>query len=704
VYYEVRRVDNVHQVALFYVARGFSVIPIQPREKKPLITWHKYQRQRATQSEITLWWSNWPEANVGIVTGAISGVVVIDLDTAQAKTNLKELVPGFDFTKVPRSCTGKGWHLFFRHPGVSIPNRAAVFAGLDVRGDGGYVVAPPSIHPNGKQYLWEVPIEDELPELSPELLKRISTLANGSMKGAVSTIEGIILEGQRNATLTSLGGSMRRRGMSEASILVALQEENRTRCNPPLPDRDVEAIAKSIARYPATLSGEHLTPKPLCVNELGVTCSVDDEDEQRSPELATVPFPEVAWSGLFDHWREIVGQCTEAPLEFLWSSFLVNVGLMLGRNVWVESPQPLYPNFYVLLLGQTGDARKSTALWLARQLLKRVQDDTEIITGIVSTEGLFERLAKHDDTRALGYVDEFRSLLSIGLRQGTRDLLPKLNSLFYCPDQETIDRRKNPTTVIRPFFSLIGATAQDFVTDLITHVELSGGILNRFLMIAGEEQSPKAIASAPTDREWNSIAARLQHLHDRKRRPRRIVWSEQARELWTEFYVSWRNVRKTWDIRSQSLTARIHEHIQKIAVVYSALANEFTISAPTLATAIAIGEWLQNTILRLFENVGLDTFSKAELTVLKIVRERNRIPRRALQQIVSKKGINGKLFGDVLKTLEANGHCIELPETTSSGQTSKIIVYIPRTAKHQTKSETGENLIGVPGDNHAEGR
>jgi len=87
-----------------------------------------------------------------------------------------------------------------------------------------------------------------------------------------------------------------------------------------------------------------------------------------------------------------------------------------------------------------------------------------------------------------------------------------------------------------------------------------------------------------------------------------MVWSEAAEGLWTDFYTQWRTVRKVWDIKSQSLTARIQEHIQKIAVVYSMLAGETYISAPTLATAIAIGEWLEKTILRLFQNVGLDAF------------------------------------------------------------------------------------------------
>jgi hypothetical protein len=164
-------------------------------------------------------------------------------------------------------------------------------------------------------------------------------------------------------------------------------------------------------------------------------------------------------------------------------------------------------------------------------------------------------------------------------------------------------------------------------------------------------------------------------------------------------------VRKLWDIRSQSLTARIQEHIQKIALVYSALAFETSISAPTLATAIAIGEWLQSTILRLFENVGLDAFSKAESTVLKIVRERKRIPRRVLQQIVSKKGINGKLFADVLKTLEANGHIVEFPETTSSGQISKIIAYLlDGNSQHLSSGATKEKVLDVSCNDRAEAR
>ena len=75
-------------------------------------------------------------------------------------------------------------------------------------------------------------------------------------------------------------------------------------------------------------------------------------------------------------------------------------------------------------------------MWLAAELLRHIgEDDVEILTGIVSSEGIFERLAKAEGIRALGYADEFRSLLSVAKRKGTQDILPKLNSLYYCPDR-----------------------------------------------------------------------------------------------------------------------------------------------------------------------------------------------------------------------------------------------------------------------------
>src|SRR5262249_54624046 len=172
------------------------------------------------------------------------------------------------------------------------------------------------------------------------------------------------------------------------------------------------------------------------------------------------------------------GPCTEASLESLWSTFLIAAGLLIGRHAWRDSPRSLFPNFYLLLIGQTGDSRQSTAMWLVCELLRRVGEDFKELDGVVSAEGIYEALAKHDDTKALIYADEFRALLSVARRKGTQDILPRLNTLYYCPERASIDRVKDSTTVIRPFLSLIAATPKEYIEDIMSDLEITGGFLN----------------------------------------------------------------------------------------------------------------------------------------------------------------------------------------------------------------------------------
>lgn len=239
-------------------------------------------------------------------------------------------------------------------------------------------------------------------------------------------------------------------------------------------------------------------------------------DKEYHTEPEQVEFPQAAWSEkIFRDFREGIVPCTEAAPEKLWSALLVAAGLMLGRNVRLENPKPIYVNFYTLQVGETGDARKSTVLWITAELLRRVDDDdVEILSGMVSTEGIFERLAKNTGTRALGYVDELRSLLAVARRKGITDLLPKLNSLYYCPERESIDRREKSTTIVEPFFSIISATTLGYVEDLLGNAEIVGGTINRFLIIPGKEQEPKPFAEAPSKQAWGRITGPHAEIRD----------------------------------------------------------------------------------------------------------------------------------------------------------------------------------------------
>lgn len=140
--------------ALKYRRMGFSVIPIAPKGKEPLIPWKEFQQRKASEQEIRGWWKKWPLANVGIVTGKISAIAVVDLDGPEGIHQAEVL----GLTSSNRSVTGKGFHLWYQHPGGTVANSVRSYPGVDIRADGGFVLAPPSIHPNGKRYRWLKPV------------------------------------------------------------------------------------------------------------------------------------------------------------------------------------------------------------------------------------------------------------------------------------------------------------------------------------------------------------------------------------------------------------------------------------------------------------------------------------------------------------------------------------------------------------------
>lgn len=134
--------------AVLYATEGRAVFPLQPKGKTPA-TVNGFKNATKDIDKIRDYWSKNPTANVGIATGALSGIVVIDIDNLESATHL-----GF----MPKTMTARtgsgGMHLIFEHPGTEVTNRAGVIEGIDVRGDGGYIVAPPSIHPSGGMYEW----------------------------------------------------------------------------------------------------------------------------------------------------------------------------------------------------------------------------------------------------------------------------------------------------------------------------------------------------------------------------------------------------------------------------------------------------------------------------------------------------------------------------------------------------------------------
>jgi putative DNA primase/helicase len=250
--------------ALRYAGRGWRVFPLHG--KKPYFTggFHKATTDR---KQIRKWWRKWPTANVGIACDSQHGPIVVDVD---GPSGLK-LVEDLDLEETREASTGKKTkiHLYYAPTldSTKIKRSLRPFKAtnknkgkngkieIDILGDGGYVVAPPSVHPDtGRKYKWDFKTSLAVfPEELLEMLKKAKKFT------AAEPLPKKINEGERDNLLTSLAGTMRRRGASESAILAALREENETRVVPPLPDKDLRRIAKSIAKNEPAINKEHLT-------------------------------------------------------------------------------------------------------------------------------------------------------------------------------------------------------------------------------------------------------------------------------------------------------------------------------------------------------------------------------------------------------------------------------------------------------------
>lgn len=222
------------------------------------------------EADITAWFAGASDThNIGIATGSVSNLIVVDVDQGKGADVNDLLINGLDQTifNTPKVKTGAGLHFYYKLPaGVTVKNSASRLGKfIDIRGDGGYVIAPPSKHISGKNYELLNPDIDQILEFPQAWLDKLAqplppTNRNGSTASAGSPFvipanqPGVILpdsidQGKRNVEITKIAGALRSKGLSEGAIYAALAIENQRICKPPLDDKELHLIAHSVGRY-----------------------------------------------------------------------------------------------------------------------------------------------------------------------------------------------------------------------------------------------------------------------------------------------------------------------------------------------------------------------------------------------------------------------------------------------------------------------
>lgn len=205
---------------------------------------------------INRWWKAWPTANIGLATGAVSGVWVLDVDPRHGgDETLLQLQQEHGRTTPAVECLtgGGGRHLYFAYPtsGMIKSRNGFPGQGLDVKGDGGFVILPPSTHISGNRYEWEVSSDPQLntPEPAPGWLLDLVQTETRTTQATDANGDSSVTAGGRNVFLTKRAGKLRRQGLSADEIEATLTVTNQQHCKPPLAADEVHKIAHSIARY-----------------------------------------------------------------------------------------------------------------------------------------------------------------------------------------------------------------------------------------------------------------------------------------------------------------------------------------------------------------------------------------------------------------------------------------------------------------------
>ena len=331
-----------------YAERGWYVFPVHfvtPDRKcscgddkctnigKHPITHNGLNEATVEKDQIIKWWMERPYANVAIRTGEISGINVIDIDPRhEGDDTFDKLLD--EFGSIPDTVTattgGGGTHIFIQHNNA-FHSQNNLMQGVDIKGDGGYVLAEPSNHVSGGLYEWELAFHpDEMAPVNLEgankkLFKYLSELQNPEHFTESEVLNPITNEGNRNGTLTSVAGGLRRRGLDGDQISSILHQFNNDYCSPPLEAVEVERIAHGMMRYqpepepPSTIdpSGAVNTQDPIPATTLPLTDSGNRDRLVNRYGTQMLYIPEQGWR-IWDNNRwsiDVENRITEMALN-----------------------------------------------------------------------------------------------------------------------------------------------------------------------------------------------------------------------------------------------------------------------------------------------------------------------------------------------------------------------------------------------------
>lgn len=564
--------------------------------------------------------------------------------------------------------------------------------GLDIKTEGGQVVAPPSIHPTtGRAYEWEVahhPDDVPLAEVPPWLLQ---LLIASTGPGTAFVAAEKICDGQRNEELYKSGRSMQARGYSRKAIHAVLHAENEEKCEHPLSQDEVETIAQHVCTQPDRAAFTQNGRSHVHQHEPSHDLHTPTSASEPAFQLVTAP------DSFISQYVTYATTRTDAPAEAheAFAFGILSVAASHVRLPIATSPRGWSLVLWILYLVNSTAGRKSTVIDLAIDLVREVLGEAALIFWEGSPQGLLQRLQARDGEATVFVRDEYASLMAAFNKNGHLSGLPQvlIKAFDGSPLENVRTKKKGPDgekhsdtdRVEHPFLAQFAAAPWDAFMQRATVDNLLDGFLPRFVVITG------AAAGRPLPLLTPSItaarAALYEQLHTYTLRAQSIQHVVLAPEVleaqWSLEQTFLRRAETSGrpDAAGPSLK-RLAETALKVAAllaieeatngVLSIRGEHFTLAR------LIVTRWAESSV-RLVEALGATSFQKECTSVFQTIHQRPGVSVSLLYR--THRRLRKREFDEILDALDLQGRIrIETQPTSIHGRPPRVVYPIGGTA------------------------
>jgi hypothetical protein len=512
----VNRSAGLLEYALDCVRERLLVFPLQVKSKKPLPGSNGFLDASKDENIVREWWTKSPDSNIGIACG-LSNLCVLDFDNGG---DLPEWLKKLKTLKVE---TPRGIHvyLFGARPSAKMFDSNGKHIG-EIKSEGGYVLAPGSIHPDGPIYT----VIDDSP-IAQAPAEEIAKLLKSEVRERPSLTGDKIPFGQHDNELTRIGGKLRHDGMEEESIVVALIEVCEKRCENYGSDyRDMcRKIAHSVCRYPVGKD------ESVLVNSVPAGQAASNEIEVETQEEIEEELPDFPrLSGSLSQLADAL--CPDIPYEFKVMAAVTHWGLIRSGLDVLENEPHLQPRFYTCFIKEPGWG-KSAALNEVRTIMQILSVRYSAMSSIDSGPALVDEFSDRADkmkmagddksARVLLDPDEMRDLFEKAKvsSQGRNSLFTELLKLYESNRTGNRSRKAGKSQIENAHLAILaGATPQGYETMWTGTGGGSLGLQSRFVLVT-TSAGKMPIKKTPTD--GTALADCVKRLMDQVSKPGQTV-------------------------------------------------------------------------------------------------------------------------------------------------------------------------------------